>query len=200
MPGPAWKNPRQSSSLSQPLVGTHDYIAFKGYVLAGRPSFIRPNLNAYFTGTEAPDNGLKPADAEGGRNQRTLGPDGHDYKLTQPCWVLPTRGITSAHLSHSANFAPMSMYKTCVSSFGLEVRRLVHRPDCRNSSGSRLRRAASVAAYERSVRRAVTRACVRGRARRRCSRPRRPSGRPCRQPPHPGSACSRSRESPRTRG
>ena len=46
-----------------PVFGTHDWIAYKGYVLAGRPTFIRTNLNAYFIGTEVPDNGFKPANA-----------------------------------------------------------------------------------------------------------------------------------------
>jgi hypothetical protein len=61
----AWKNPRKSSTLTTPVFGTHDWIAYKGYVLAGRPTFIRNNLNAYFIGTEAPDNGFKPANAGG---------------------------------------------------------------------------------------------------------------------------------------
>jgi hypothetical protein len=37
-------------------------------VLAGRPAFIKSNLNRYFIGTEAPDNGFKPSNAEGGYN------------------------------------------------------------------------------------------------------------------------------------
>lgn len=61
----AWKNPSKSGSLDSPVFGTHDYIAFKAYVLTGRPSFIRNNLNSYFIGTEAPDNGFRPDDAEG---------------------------------------------------------------------------------------------------------------------------------------
>ena len=61
----AWKNPRQSATLNTPIFGTHDWVAFKGYVLAGRPAFIKNNLNRFFIGTEAPDNGFKPADAEG---------------------------------------------------------------------------------------------------------------------------------------
>ena len=65
-PVSAWKNPRRSDILNSPVFGTHDWIAFKAYVLAGRPSFIRNNLNRYFIGTEAPDNGFRPADAEGG--------------------------------------------------------------------------------------------------------------------------------------
>jgi hypothetical protein len=64
----AWKNPRKSETLNTPIFGTHDWIAFKGYVLAGRPAFIKNNLNRYFIGTEAPDNGFKPANAEGGYN------------------------------------------------------------------------------------------------------------------------------------
>ena len=31
----AWKNPRQSATLNTPIFGTHDWVAFKGYVLAG---------------------------------------------------------------------------------------------------------------------------------------------------------------------
>jgi hypothetical protein len=46
----------------------HDWIAFKGFVLAGRPAFIKNNLNRYFIGTEAPDNGFKPPNADGGYN------------------------------------------------------------------------------------------------------------------------------------
>src|SRR5688572_26704707 len=65
-PAGAWKNPKESPSLTYPIFGTHDWIAYKGYVLAGRPSFIRYNLNRFFIGTEAPDNGLKPANAVGG--------------------------------------------------------------------------------------------------------------------------------------
>jgi Zinc dependent phospholipase C len=51
-----------------PVFGTHDWIAFKGYVLAGRPAFIQNNLNRYFIGTEAPDNGFKPSNADGNYN------------------------------------------------------------------------------------------------------------------------------------
>src|SRR4030095_12051547 len=61
----AGKNPRQSDTLNTPVFGTHDWIAFKGYVLAGRPAFIKDNLNRFFIGTEAP-NGFKPANAAGG--------------------------------------------------------------------------------------------------------------------------------------
>jgi hypothetical protein len=64
----AWKNPRKSDTLNTPVFGTHDWIAFKGYVLAGRPTFIKNNLNRYFIGTEAPDNGFKPPNAEEGYN------------------------------------------------------------------------------------------------------------------------------------
>jgi hypothetical protein len=63
-----WKNPRKSTTLNTPVFGTHDWIAFKGYVLAGRPAFIKDNLNRYSIGTEAPDNGFKPANADGGYN------------------------------------------------------------------------------------------------------------------------------------
>jgi hypothetical protein len=61
----AWKNPRQSDTLDTPIFGTHDWIAYKAYVLADRPAFIRNHLNRYFIGTEAPDNGFRPDDAEG---------------------------------------------------------------------------------------------------------------------------------------
>ncbi len=64
----AWKNPSKSDALNKPVFGTHDWIAFKGYVLAGRPAFIKNNLNRYFIGTEAPDNGFKPSNAERGRS------------------------------------------------------------------------------------------------------------------------------------
>jgi hypothetical protein len=67
----AWKNPRQSDTLDTPIFGTHDWIAFKAYVLAGRPTFIRTHLNRYFIGTEAPDNGFRPDDAEGGYQDAT---------------------------------------------------------------------------------------------------------------------------------
>jgi len=33
----AWKNLRQSATLNTPIVGSHDWVTFKGYVLAGRP-------------------------------------------------------------------------------------------------------------------------------------------------------------------
>src|SRR5688572_8895779 len=61
----AWKNGGQSVSLKSPIFGTHDWLAFKAYELAGRPAFIKDNLNRYFIGTEAPDTGVKPADAKG---------------------------------------------------------------------------------------------------------------------------------------
>ena len=60
-----WKNARQSDTLNTPVFGTHDWIAFKD-VLAGRPAFIKNNLNRYFIGTEAPDNGSSP---NGARHQ-----------------------------------------------------------------------------------------------------------------------------------
>jgi hypothetical protein len=44
----AWKNPRKSDTLNTPVFGTHDWIAFKGFVLAGRPAFIKNNLNRFF--------------------------------------------------------------------------------------------------------------------------------------------------------
>jgi hypothetical protein len=67
----AWKNPRKSATLNTPVLGTHDWIAFKGYVLAGRPAFIKSNLNRYFIGTGAPDNGFKPSNAEGAYQDAT---------------------------------------------------------------------------------------------------------------------------------
>lgn len=57
----AWKNPTQSKSTDKPLFGTHDYIAYKAYRMAG-PSklpWLKKNLNFYFLGTEAPDWGTK---------------------------------------------------------------------------------------------------------------------------------------------
>ena len=53
----AWSNGGKSTSANIPKFGTHDYIAFQGYKLAGRPDFIKQNLNAFFIGTEAPDSG-----------------------------------------------------------------------------------------------------------------------------------------------
>ena len=50
----AWKSPTKSESLNAPIFGTHDWVAFKGYVLAGRPAFIANHLNRVFIGTEAP--------------------------------------------------------------------------------------------------------------------------------------------------
>jgi hypothetical protein len=67
----AWKNPRRSPSIDKPIFGTHDYIAFQGYVLAGRPTWIKNNLNAFFIGTEAPDNGLTIPGAIGAFNDAT---------------------------------------------------------------------------------------------------------------------------------
>jgi len=63
----AWSNGGESTSANIPKFGTHDYIAFKGYELADKPTFIKNNLNAFFIGTEAPDFGkaLFPS-AEGG--------------------------------------------------------------------------------------------------------------------------------------
>jgi hypothetical protein len=49
----AWKNPRMSETLNTPIFGTHDWIAFKAYVLAGRPAFIKQNVNRYFIGMPA---------------------------------------------------------------------------------------------------------------------------------------------------
>ena len=65
VPLSAWKNPRQSATMNTPIFGTHDWVAFKAYVQAGRPAFIKNNLNRYFIGTEDPDNGFKPANARG---------------------------------------------------------------------------------------------------------------------------------------
>ena len=72
----AWKNPRPSETLNTPIFGTHDWIAFKAYELAGRPSFLKNSLTRYFIGTEAPDNGFKPGDAEG------------TYHDTSPCHCI----------------------------------------------------------------------------------------------------------------
>jgi hypothetical protein len=64
----AWKNPAKSADVDHPIFGAHDYIAFRAYVIAGRPSWLNASLNRYFIGTEAPDNGLKPAEAAGSFN------------------------------------------------------------------------------------------------------------------------------------
>jgi hypothetical protein len=53
----AWSNGGKSTSTSIPKFGTHDYITFQGYKLAGQPNVIKQNLNAFFIGTEAPDFG-----------------------------------------------------------------------------------------------------------------------------------------------
>jgi hypothetical protein len=42
----AWKNPTKSPALSKPVFGTHGWVAFKGYVLAGRPAFIKEQLES----------------------------------------------------------------------------------------------------------------------------------------------------------
>ena len=39
----AWSNGGHSTSMNIPKFGTHDYIAFKGYAMAGTPSFIKQN-------------------------------------------------------------------------------------------------------------------------------------------------------------
>ncbi len=68
VPAQSWKNGGDSKDANHPVFGTHDYVAFQGYKLAG-PSklpWLRKNLNAYFLGTEAPDVGAKLAGAEGG--------------------------------------------------------------------------------------------------------------------------------------
>lgn len=39
----AWKNLRDSTTLNTPVFGTHNWIAFKSYVLAG----LRHSLNRY---------------------------------------------------------------------------------------------------------------------------------------------------------
>ena len=60
----AWKNPRQSATLNTP-------ISARTTGSPSRATFWRAvrlhqnNLNRFFIGTEAPDNGFKPADAEG---------------------------------------------------------------------------------------------------------------------------------------
>jgi hypothetical protein len=54
------EEPPEVHHAKHAVFGTHDWIAFKGYVLAGRPAFIKDNLNRFFIGTEAPDNGFNP--------------------------------------------------------------------------------------------------------------------------------------------
>ncbi|HEU5256526.1 MAG TPA: hypothetical protein VFU28_11080 [Vicinamibacterales bacterium] len=44
----AWSNGGHTKTLTKPIFGTHDYIAFRGYVMAHQPLFIKQNLNAYF--------------------------------------------------------------------------------------------------------------------------------------------------------
>jgi hypothetical protein len=64
----AWKNGGESTSIANPKFGTHDYIALQGLRRAtpSKVAWIKVELNAYFIGTEAPDNGPKIPGVGGG--------------------------------------------------------------------------------------------------------------------------------------
>jgi len=60
----SWSNGGQSTDVDHVLFGTHDYIAFKGYLLGGGETefpWIKSNMNWFFLGTEAPDRDPKIA-------------------------------------------------------------------------------------------------------------------------------------------
>jgi len=59
-PASSWRNGGESEMNGQAKFGTHDYIALKGYELAGVANlpWITNNVNIYFLGTEAPDERL----------------------------------------------------------------------------------------------------------------------------------------------
>src|SRR6267142_5797542 len=61
MPASSWRNGGTSAMNGTAKFGTHDYIALKGYQLAGQTNlpWIKDNLNVYFLGTEAPDVGAR---------------------------------------------------------------------------------------------------------------------------------------------
>lgn len=67
-PANSWRNGGESAMNGAAKFGTHDYIALKGYELAGitNLSWITSNLNVYFLGTEAPDVGPKIDGVEDG--------------------------------------------------------------------------------------------------------------------------------------
>lgn len=60
-PANSWRNGGTSSMNGPAKFGTHDYIALKGYELAGIANlpWIKANLNVFLLGTEAPDVGPK---------------------------------------------------------------------------------------------------------------------------------------------
>lgn len=68
VPAHPWKNGGDTKDPSNPLFGTHDYIAYKGYRLAGASNvpWVRYYQRWYFLGTEAPDTGAKVDSAENG--------------------------------------------------------------------------------------------------------------------------------------
>lgn len=61
LPTSSWRNGGESQQDGIAKFGTHDYIALKGYELAGPADlqWITDNMNVYFLGTEAPDVGAK---------------------------------------------------------------------------------------------------------------------------------------------
>ncbi len=67
----AWKNGPKTTDINQPFFGGHDWVAWKAVGLAEADgadvSFINDNLMIYFSGTEAPDNGLLPGVGAAGR-------------------------------------------------------------------------------------------------------------------------------------
>jgi len=67
-PASSWRNGGESDQNGTAKFGTHDYIALKGYELAGVTNlpWITANLNVYFLGTEAPDVGPKIDGVENG--------------------------------------------------------------------------------------------------------------------------------------
>jgi len=67
-PASSWRNGGESAMNGAAKFGTHDYIALKGYELAGVANlpWITANLNVYFLGTEAPDVGPKIDGVENG--------------------------------------------------------------------------------------------------------------------------------------
>jgi len=67
-PASSWRNGGESAMNGEAKFGTHDYIALKGFELAGPDSlpWIKNNLNVFFLGTEAPDVGPKIEGVENG--------------------------------------------------------------------------------------------------------------------------------------
>jgi hypothetical protein len=67
-PANSWRNGGSSAMNGPAKFGTHDYIALKGYELAGVADlpWITENLDVFFLGTEAPDVGPKISGVENG--------------------------------------------------------------------------------------------------------------------------------------